>query len=63
MINAKEKAEVVTICDYLGRLKFFPVLPRAFTKHGAIMAATVIKIPQALKSYFMDKPDGRTRCK
>ena len=40
--------EVVTNCDHLARLKFSPVLPRAFTEHGAIMAATVLNSPRAV---------------
>jgi ORF6N domain-containing protein len=47
-LTSKEKAEVVTNCDHLERLKFSPVLPRAFTEHGAIMAATVLNSPQAV---------------
>lgn len=47
LLNAEEKTEVVTICDHLSRLKFSPVLPRAFTEHGAIMAANVLNSPQA----------------
>lgn len=30
-----QKAEVVTNYDHLERLKYSPVLPRAFTEHGA----------------------------
>jgi hypothetical protein len=30
-------------------LKFSPVLPRAFTEHGAIMAASVLNSPQAVQ--------------
>jgi len=41
-LSASEKAEVVANCDHLARLKFSPVLPRAFTEHGAIMAASVL---------------------
>ena len=41
-LTSKEKAEVVAICDHLQKLKFSPVLPYAFTEHGAIMAATVL---------------------
>jgi hypothetical protein len=37
-----EKQEVVTNCDHLRRLRFSPVLPYAFTEHGAIMAANVL---------------------
>ena len=40
-LNAAEKAKVVANCDHLSKLKFSPVLPFAFTEHGAIMAATV----------------------
>lgn len=41
-LTSNEKPEVVTNCDHLSHLKFSPVLPRAFTEHGAIMAATVL---------------------
>ena len=41
-LTSKEKAEVVANCDHLRNLKFSPVLPYAFTEHGAIMAATVL---------------------
>jgi len=34
--RAQEKMEVVANCDHLSRLKFSPVLPYAFTEHGAI---------------------------
>jgi hypothetical protein len=44
-----ERSEVVTICDHLARLKFSPALPRAFTEHGAIMAANVLKSPRAIQ--------------
>jgi hypothetical protein len=43
-----EKAEVVTNCDHLKRLKFSPVLPNVFTEHGAIMAATILNSSQAV---------------
>ena len=38
-LTGEEKHEVVTNCDHLASLKFSPVLPNAFTEHGAIMAA------------------------
>ena len=38
-LTKKEKAEVVAICGHLAKLKFSPVLPNAFTEHGAIMVA------------------------
>lgn len=41
-LTAAEKLEVVANCDHLKRLRFSPVLPYAFTEHGAIMAATVL---------------------
>lgn len=47
-LTSKEKMEVVTNCDHLARLKFSPALPRAFTEHGAIMAASVLNSPQAV---------------
>jgi hypothetical protein len=47
-LTSKEKTEVVTNCDHLIRLKFSPALPRAFSEHGAIMAATVLNSPQAV---------------
>ncbi|MBK8478189.1 MAG: ORF6N domain-containing protein [Opitutaceae bacterium] len=45
----QEKAEVVTNCDHLRRLKYSPVLPYAFTEHGAIMAANVLNSPAAVR--------------
>ena len=48
-LTAAEKAEVVANCDHLARLKFSPVLPHAFTEHGAIMAATVLNSPRAVQ--------------
>jgi hypothetical protein len=44
-----EKREVVTNCDHLQNLKFSPVNPRAFTEHGAIMAASVLNSPKAIE--------------
>ncbi len=41
-----QKQEVVTNCDYLKQLKFSPVLPLAFTEHGAIMAAGWLRLRQ-----------------
>jgi hypothetical protein len=40
---------VVAICDHLKKLRFSPVLPYAFTEHGAIMAATVLNSPRAIQ--------------
>jgi ORF6N domain len=48
-LNAEEKEEVVANCDHLAKLKFSPVLPYAFTEHGAIMAASVLNSPRAVE--------------
>ena len=48
-LTDSEKAEVVANCDHLSRLKFSPVLPYAFTEHGAIMAATVLNSKRAIE--------------
>jgi hypothetical protein len=49
-LTANEKAEVVANCDHLKRLKFSPNLPYAFTEHGAIMLATVLNSPIAVRA-------------
>ncbi len=48
-LTAEEKAEVVTNCDHLPRLKFSRTRPYAFTEHGALMAANVLNSPDAVK--------------
>jgi len=48
-LTKEEKQEVVTNCDHLENLKFSPVNPRAFTEHGAIMAASVLNSPKAIE--------------
>ena len=48
-LNPVEKAEVVAKCDNLPRLKFSPVLPFAFTEHGAIMAPSVLNSHRAVE--------------
>ena len=48
-LTAAEKAEVVTNCDHLQKLKFSKVLPYAFTEHGAIQAANVLASTQAVE--------------
>jgi len=61
-LTAEEKAEVVANCDHLARLKFSPVLPRAFTEHGAIMAANVLNSPRAAQmSVFVVRAFVRMR--
>ena len=49
-LTAQEKAEVVTNCDHLARLRFSRTLPFAFTEHGAIMAASVLNTPRAIET-------------
>lgn len=46
-LTQEEKQEVVTNCDHLKTLKYSPVLPYAFTEHGALMAANVLNSDQA----------------
>lgn len=48
-LEPTEKAEVVTNCDHLQKLKFSKVLPYAFTEHGAIQAANVLASSQAVE--------------
>lgn len=45
-----EKKEVVTNCDHLHRIKYFPSAPYAFTEHGAIMLAAVLNSPTAINA-------------
>ena len=47
-LTALEKEEVVAKCDHLASLKFSSVLPLAFTEHGALMAASVLKSTRAV---------------
>jgi len=49
-LTAEEKNEVVANCDHLSKLKFSPVLPYAFTEHGAMMAASVLNTPRAIET-------------
>jgi len=49
-LTEQEKAEVVTNCDHLKKLKFSPTLPYAFTEHGSIMLATVLNSPVAVQA-------------
>jgi len=48
-LTTNEKAEVVANCDHLAKLKFSPVLPNAFTEHGAIMVASVLNTQRAIQ--------------
>ena len=46
-LTEAEKAEVVTNCDHLARIKFSPHLPYAFSEHGAFMLANVLNSERA----------------
>jgi hypothetical protein len=48
-LDSEEKAEVVTNCDHLSRIKFSKSLPYAFTEHGTLMAANVLNSPDAVR--------------
>jgi phage regulator Rha-like protein len=48
-LTTNEKAEVVANCDHLAKLRFSPVLPNAFTEHGAIMVASVLNTQRAIQ--------------
>ena len=48
-LSAAEKAEVVTSCDHLSKLKFSKSMPFAFTEHGAIQAANVLASERAVE--------------
>jgi len=40
---------VVAKCDHLHKLKYSPMLPYAFTEHGALMAASVLSTGRAVE--------------
>ena len=48
-LTAAEKAEVVTNCDHLQKLKFSKTLPYAFTEYGAVALANVLASAQAVE--------------
>lgn len=61
-LTPEEKKEVVAKCDHLQKLKFSPHLPRVFTEHGAIMAASVLNSPRAVEmSVFVVRAFVRLR--
>ena len=49
MLKVSEFQEVVTNCDRLASLKFSAVTPRAFTEHGIIMLASVLRSEVAIQ--------------
>lgn len=61
-VTPEEKAEVVANCDHLVKLKFSPHLPRVFTEHGAIMAASILNSSRAVEmSVFVVRAFVRLR--
>ncbi|MEI6171482.1 MAG: ORF6N domain-containing protein [bacterium] len=61
-LTEKEKTKVITECDHLANLRFSPHLPRAFTEHGALMAASVLNSRQAVEmSVFIVRAFVRLR--
>jgi len=46
-LTQEEKFELVAKCDHLAKLKHSSALPYAFTEHGALMAASVLKTERA----------------
>lgn len=48
-LTLTEKMEVVANCDHLRKLKFSSTLPNAFTEHGAIMLANILKSKRAVQ--------------
>jgi phage regulator Rha-like protein len=49
-LTDKEKDEVIANCDHLEKIKFSRTNPYAFTEHGAIMLASVLNTPTAIKT-------------
>ncbi len=47
-LSPTEKAEVITNCDHLVKLKFSATQPYAFTEHGAVMLASVLNSTRAV---------------
>jgi len=61
-LRQDEKDEVVAKCDHLANLRFSPYLPLAFTEHGALMAANVLRSDRAIEmSVFVVRAFVRLR--
>ncbi len=52
-LTAEEKKKVVANCDHLQKLKFSSTLPYAFTEHGALMLANVLKSKRAIETSIL----------
>jgi hypothetical protein len=61
-LTVEERNELVTNCDRLARLKHSSSMPYAFTEHGAVMLAAVLKSRRAVEvSVFVVKAFIRMR--
>jgi hypothetical protein len=49
----EEKEEVVANCDHLENLKFSKTLPHAFTEHGTLMLANVLRSEKAISASIL----------
>ena len=49
-LSRQERAEVVANCDHLQKLKYSPVMPYAFTEHGAVMLASILNSQIAIQA-------------
>ena len=49
-LSDSEKQEVIANCDHLEKLKFSRTNPYAFTEHGTIMLANVLKTSTAIET-------------
>ena len=49
-LTSIEKKEVVTNCDHLKHLRYASTLPYAFTEYGAVMLASVLSSPVAVRA-------------
>ena len=47
-LTKSERDEVITICDNLHKLKFYPVLPYVFTEQGVAMLSSVLNSERAI---------------
>lgn len=47
-LTQDEKDKVIAECDHLAKLRFSPHSPLAFTEHGALMVANVLRSPHAV---------------
>ena len=48
-VYTHEKSEVVANCDHLTKLRFSSTLPKAFTEHGVLMLANVLRSEKAFQ--------------